>query len=65
MKISFMSACIQFFGLKEGQTKLQFGQEVKQLTLQDRAEMTPGLEQAPAARSWASPGCNTLRGVTR
>lgn len=43
--ISFMSACVRFFGPAEGQTKLQFGtQEVKKLTAADRAEMTPELE---------------------
>ena len=42
--ISFMAACVRFFGTKEGQTKLQFAQEVKALTPEDRAEMTPGLE---------------------
>lgn len=42
-KISFMSACVRFFGQKEGQTKLQLGQEVKALTPQDRIDMTPGL----------------------
>lgn len=44
-KMTFMSACIDFFGLKDGQTKLQFGQEVKQLTEKDRAEIKAGLEQ--------------------
>ena len=44
--ISFMSAALRFFGMLPNQTKLQFGQEVKALTPADRAEMTPGLEQA-------------------
>lgn len=43
--ISFMSACMEFFGVREGQTKLQFGQEVKALTEADRAELKPGLEK--------------------
>ncbi len=44
--ISFMQACMRFFGLKDGQTKLQFGQEVKALTTQDREDMAPGLAEA-------------------
>ena len=43
--ISFMSACLRFFGLLPGQTKLQFGQEVKLLTDTDRAEMAPMLSK--------------------
>lgn len=45
MEMSFMAACMQYFGVREGQTKLQFGQEVKALTPQDRADMIPGLEK--------------------
>ncbi len=43
--ISFMIACIRFFGILENQTKLQFGQEVKQLTEKDRQELKPLLEK--------------------
>lgn len=43
-QISFMSACVQFFGPKPGQKALQFGQEVKQLTPEDRKELKPMLE---------------------
>lgn len=43
--ISFMQACIRFFGVREGQTKLQFGQEVKALTPEDRKEMAPELAE--------------------
>lgn len=51
MKMSFMSACIKFFGLNtkpDGteQTKLEFGKEVKALTEQDRLDLKPGLEAA-------------------
>lgn len=47
MKTSFMSACKNFFGLKHGQkTPLQFGQEVKALTPEDRADMKHGLKAA-------------------
>lgn len=42
-KISFISACVRFFGTKPGQTKLDLGKEVKQLTQKDRDEMTPEL----------------------
>lgn len=45
-ELSFMSACKEFFGLKEGQTNLDFGKEVKALTQQDRLDMQPGLEAA-------------------
>ena len=45
MKYSFMGACIHFFSLKDGQSLVQFGQEVKQLTEQDRAEIKAGLIQ--------------------
>ena len=43
---TFMTAAREFFGVLPGQTNLQFGQEVKKLTEQDRAELTPGLEKA-------------------
>lgn len=44
-QISFMTACVRFFGVRDGQTKLQFGKEVQLLTPADRADMIPGLEQ--------------------
>lgn len=44
-QISFMAACKQFFGLLPGQTSLEFGQEVKKLTQEDRDEMRPQLEK--------------------
>jgi hypothetical protein len=37
---TFMAACVEFFGVKEGQTKLAFGKEVQALTPDDRAEIT-------------------------
>ena len=40
-----MSACRDFFGLHPGETALQFGQEIKQLTTEDRAEIKEGLEK--------------------
>lgn len=43
-KLTFMAACKDYFGLKEGQTSLQFAHEIKQLTEQDRAEIKEGLE---------------------
>ncbi len=44
-KMTFMSACRDFFGLLPGQTALQFGAEIKALTPEDRAEIQAGLEQ--------------------
>lgn len=44
--ISFVSACVRFFGKLPGQTNLDVGKEVRALTTQDRKEMTPELEQA-------------------
>lgn len=43
-KLTFMGACKDFFGLKEGQTALQFGQEIKALTEDDKKEIKAGLE---------------------
>jgi hypothetical protein len=43
-QMTFMQACRDFFGLKEGQTAMQFGQEVKALTEDDRKEITAGLQ---------------------
>lgn len=43
MKMSFMAACVDFFGLKPGQSKVEFGREVKQLNEKDREEITEGL----------------------
>jgi hypothetical protein len=44
-KLTFMGACRDFFGLKEGQSAMDFGKELKQLTDADRAEIKAGLEQ--------------------
>lgn len=43
--VSFMAACRKFFGLKDGQTALDFGKEVRALSAQDRLDMIPGLER--------------------
>ncbi len=43
-QISFVSACVRFFGCLEGQSKLDLGREIKALTDADRAEMKPELE---------------------
>jgi len=45
-EITFLAACKDFFGLKPGQTAVQFLQEVKGLTDTDREELKPGLEKA-------------------
>jgi hypothetical protein len=44
-KMTMLSACIDFFGLKEGQSKMDFGKEYKQLTDTDRQEIKAGLEK--------------------
>ena len=44
-KLSFMAACRDFFGLHQGQTALEFGKELKQLTESDRAEIKRGLQK--------------------
>lgn len=45
-KPSFMSAMKSFFGLKDGQTALQFGKEMKELTGEDRAYFSRELNKA-------------------
>lgn len=42
-KLTFMAACRDFFGLKEGQTAMDFGKELKALTEKDRDEIKVGL----------------------
>lgn len=44
--ISFIAACKRFFGMQPGQTLTQFGEELRQLTDADRAEMLPQLAEA-------------------
>ena len=41
---TFLMACLDFFGCKEGQSKMEFSQELKKLTEGDRAEISAGLE---------------------
>lgn len=43
MKMTFMQACKDFFGLREGTTNMDFAKEVKALTPADREEITAGL----------------------
>lgn len=43
--LTFMAACREFFGQREGTTALDFGKEVKALTPDDRKEMAPQLEK--------------------
>jgi hypothetical protein len=45
-KIKFASACMKFFGKKPGETLLQFANEVKALTPEDKAELAPMLSEA-------------------
>ena len=42
--MSFTAACKDFFGVKPGQTALDFMKEVKALTEADKAEIKAGLE---------------------
>lgn len=44
-KLTFLQAAKDFFGLKEGQTALDFAKETRQLSDADKAEITAGLEQ--------------------
>lgn len=44
-KMTFLAACRDFFGVREGQTALDFGKEIKALTPKDREEITAGLIQ--------------------
>ena len=43
MAISFMQACREFFGVREGQRPLDFGKEVQALAPADRQEIAAGL----------------------
>lgn len=43
-KHTFMSACRDYFGVKEGQTSMDFGKEVRTLTPEDREEISVGLK---------------------
>lgn len=40
---SFMVACREYFGMKQGQSPMQFMQETKALTEKDREEIVAGL----------------------
>lgn len=44
-KMTFMASCRDFFGLKEGQTAMEFGKELKELTDKDRSEIKEGLQK--------------------
>lgn len=44
-RLTFMASCRDFFGLKDGQTAMDFGKELKELTPDDRAEIKAGLEK--------------------
>lgn len=44
-QMTFMAACKDYFGLKHGQTALDFGREIKALSEADKAEIKAGLEQ--------------------
>jgi hypothetical protein len=44
-KLTFMAACRDYFGLAAGQTAMDFGKELKQLTEADRTEIKAGLEK--------------------
>ena len=40
-----MAAMKQFFGLKEGQSAMQFGQEIKELSYEERMDFYYGLQK--------------------
>ncbi len=42
---TFLKACIDFFGLKDGQSKMDAGKEFMQLSEKDREEVRQGMEQ--------------------
>jgi hypothetical protein len=44
--VSFVIACKRFFGIREGESLMDFNTEVKALTNADRAEMAPLLGAA-------------------
>ena len=45
-KMNFLSACVQFFGLKDGQSPMQFGKdEYKKLTNADKLEIYQGFQK--------------------
>lgn len=44
-RMTFMAACKDYFGLRPGQTALDFGKEIKLLTDADKAEIRAGLEK--------------------
>ena len=43
---TFTAAAIEFFGLHPGQTKMQFGLELKALTISDKLELAAGMRKA-------------------
>jgi len=45
MTKSFMTACREFFGLREGQKPIEFGKEIQALTNEDRVEIAEGLRK--------------------
>lgn len=47
-EMTFMQACKDFFGLKENQRPMEFAQEIKALTEDDRKEIKEGLEKTGA-----------------
>jgi transposase len=59
-KLTFMGACRDYFGAKEGQTNVQFGKEVQALTPAERAEIQKGLEQQ-GYEIMAAPGLGAVK----
>lgn len=45
MPETFMTACRNFFGLREGQKPIEFGKEIQALTNEDRVEIADGLRK--------------------
>ena len=44
-KMGFIVACSKFFGIRPGQSLLQFAAEVRQLTDKDKDDLQPLLEK--------------------
>lgn len=55
-KLTLMGACKDFFGLRPGQTALEFAKEVRALNDADKEEIKAGLEATGLYEIVAAPG---------
>ena len=44
-KMTFIVACLQFFGLHPEQSKMEFGREVQKLSLEDKIELWQEMQE--------------------